>query len=259
MEIEYKDAQDGDNVYDHIILINRLKNKGIYTRESVHLHDKASYYRTFYSNVNGEWMRVRTVKDITIKDGEKEDFSSSLLNRIRMLAQAYKSPATLKTFANEEYKLWRMMGDELSEIIEQAKLKNEKNYRSKISYSCPKNIFFWTSWKDFNNNGRYDFNEFNGLNKNAYSLSKDKLCVGINFPHKSGGIIIQSWTKDGKLLGTTTQLYQEIYRRFISPSTNIYEHMDFIDMVKKNGIGEYKITVSFVEGGTYEQKLVIIE
>lgn len=137
---------------------------------------------------------------------------------------------------------------------------NEKKYRqNNVSYSCPKNIFFCTSWNDLNKNGKYDFNEFNGLNKSSYSLSKDSLWVSLNFPGKTGEIIIQSWTKDGKLLGTTTKSYQRLMTNMISPNSNPYNSMDFIDMVKINGVGEYKITVNFVEGGKHEQKLVISE
>ena len=35
--------------------------------------------------------------------------------------------------------------------------------------------------------------------------------------------------------------------------------MDFIDMIRINGPGEYVIRVNFVGGGTYEKKLVITE
>lgn len=137
---------------------------------------------------------------------------------------------------------------------------DEKNYRTNfINNSTPIGIFFCTSWNDKNKNHKYDFSEFIGLNKDSYSLSSDSLHVSINFPDKFGEIIIQSWTKEGKLVGTTTKQYQRIMTNYINPKSNPYDSMDFIDMVKITGVGEYKITVSFIEGGTYEQKLFITE
>ena len=78
----------------------------------------------------------------------------------------------------------------------------------------------------------------------------------MNFPEEYGEIIIQSWTKDGRLVGTTTYNFQFL-SAWIGPDSKPDYRSDFIDMVKINGVGEYKIKVSFVEGGTYEQKLVI--
>ena len=132
----------------------------------------------------------------------------------------------------------------------------EKEYRKRISYSTPKGIFFWSSWSDLNGDGRRDSIEFRGLNKSAYSLSRDTLYVSMNFPEEYGEIIIQSWTKDGRLVGTTTYNFQFL-SAWIGPDSKPDYRSDFIDMVKINGVGEYKIKVSFVEGGTYEQKLVI--
>jgi len=135
----------------------------------------------------------------------------------------------------------------------------EKSIRENTSASTPKGIFFYNSWEDLNKNNKYDYNEFTGLNKPAYNLKKEVLKIGINFPNKSGEIIIQSWTLDGKLLGTTTNSYQRISGHWAGVGGDPYSSMDFIDMIQLSGKGEYKISVTFVEGGTYEQNLVIIE
>ena len=133
----------------------------------------------------------------------------------------------------------------------------EENYKkSMVSNSTPTGIFFWSSWNDENGDGKYDANEFTGLNKQFYSLGRDSIHVGINFPQKSGELILQSWTKQGKLLGTTTLNYQQVFTRWTWPGSDPYQFADFMDMIKISGPGEYKITVSFVDGGMYEKKLL---
>ncbi|MBU0711704.1 hypothetical protein KKA87_07255 [bacterium] len=137
---------------------------------------------------------------------------------------------------------------------------NETLYRqNNIHYSTPKGIFFSGNWIDKNKNNLKEFDEFLHFNEESYSLTKDTLRISINFPEKSGGIIIQSLTKEGQILGTTTKSYQILMTNWIFPGSNPYDSMDFIDMVKINGPGEYKIRVSFVEGGTFEKELSIVE
>jgi len=143
-------------------------------------------------------------------------------------------------------------------LNEKKALELEKSAKEQVAASTPKDIFFYNSWTDLNSNGKYDFNEFIGLNKPYYNLKKEKLYMGINFPNKSGEIIIQSWTKEGKLLGTTTTDFQKIPIRLAGVGLDPYQAMDFIDMIQINGPGEYKVSVSFVEGGTYE-KIVLIK
>lgn len=135
----------------------------------------------------------------------------------------------------------------------------EKSVKEKINNSTPKGIFFYNSWDDLNNNNMYDYNEFSGLNKSSYNLSTEVMKIGINYPNKSGEIIIQSWTKDGELLGTTTNNYQRVSGHWAGKGGNPYTSMDFIDMIQIRGAGEYKISVTFIEGGTYEQELIITE
>ncbi|TFH64575.1 MAG: hypothetical protein E4G91_05340 [Candidatus Zixiibacteriota bacterium] len=134
----------------------------------------------------------------------------------------------------------------------------EKEYRQRsISSSTPKGIFLCSGWQDTNKNGLYDYSEFRGLNSYSYSLSKDTLLVSVNFPEKYGEVVIQLWTKDGKLLATTTKNYQRLMTGAIVSGLKPYESRDPIDIMQIDNIGEYRITVSFVEGGTYEQQLVI--
>lgn len=136
---------------------------------------------------------------------------------------------------------------------------NERRYRQSISGSTPMGLFFWSSWEDKNNNGNYDHNEFIGLNKKSYSLSKDHLWIGVNFPQEFGEIILQSLSRKGELLGATTLPHQTVQTKTTFPDSDPYKDMDFIDMIKIKGPAEYVIRVIFVGGGTYERKLVITE
>jgi hypothetical protein len=240
---------------------------------------------SFYNNENFKLVVAYDLIDANEKEytiicevfddytGERVDYKSSYADKGKFKLQFFDIAA--ESWTEGKYLLYiklhnRETSEDVSYLTNEIHIKQgdpstkevsilEKNYRKKIGYNCPKNIFFCSTWKDKNNNGRYDYEEFNNLNKKSYSLSKDILTVGINFPNKTGEIIIQSWTMDGELLGTTTKSYQRLMTNSIFPGSNPYDEMNFIDMVKIKGIGEYKITVSFVEGGTFEQKLIITE
>ena len=137
---------------------------------------------------------------------------------------------------------------------------NENDYRNKrLSQSTPQGLFFWSNWNDKNKDNRYDIDEILGIDKKTYSLSKDNIMIGLNFSDIRGEYIIQSKTKNGDIIGTTTNKFQKINNNGIYLESNPYIYLDFIDRVQINGPGEYIITVSFVEGGTFEKELVITE
>lgn len=133
----------------------------------------------------------------------------------------------------------------------------EEGARRNVSRSTPRGIFLYSSWVDHNGDGKYDHEEFTGLNRTSYSLSQDTLWVGVNFPQHFGEIILQSWRNQNILLGTSTSLYQRVDWQHSYPAHNSHADMDFMNMVRLNGPGVYRITVSFVEGGRYEKRLVV--
>ena len=127
----------------------------------------------------------------------------------------------------------------------------EKMIKDMVNNTTPQGIFFYDTWNDKNSNNQYDSLEFVRLNDISYSV-KDVFHVGFNFPSKYGPIIIQSWTENRELLGTTVDGYQSIYRHAFTAYPS-----DFIDSIKKYGVGEYIISVKFIDGETFEQKLLI--
>ena len=187
----------------------------------------------FFTISAGQLTKGKYLVDIKIIDRERDVLLSRIFEKILIL------------YGNEDTK--EVPADEI---------KYKEDY---LTRSTPQGIFFCTSWTDKNNNNKYEVDEFNGLNKNYYSLSTDTIFVSFNFIDYNGEIIVQTWTKNDQLLGTSTRRYQKILDSVIYPTEDSQLIQNYLDMIIFNGPGEYKITVSFVEGKTFETMLIISE
>ncbi len=148
------------------------------------------------------------------------------------------------------------------------KSQTEIDYKKKIGISVPRGIFYYTAVQPIDSETNIESKIFSGLNQPEYSLDKP-FWVALNFPEKYGEVIIQIKNQDGKILDAKTQKFQTVLALFICknclndiPSSINDEQKEALDFllprtVEINSPGIYKIVANFVEGGSYEQKVII--
>lgn len=135
----------------------------------------------------------------------------------------------------------------------------ESKYREKhIANSTPIGLFFSNSWQDSNQDGIFDSTEFRGLNSESYSASQDTIQLSINVPDKQGELIIQAWSSDGTLVLTRMARYQAVMLVQLNPGDLPMESAEVLGSKFLSKSTDYKVSVTFVDGGTFERNLTLI-
>lgn len=149
------------------------------------------------------------------------------------------------------------------------KSQTEIDYKKKIGPSVPRGIFFYTDLQSFDSDGSIEVKHFSGLNQQVYPMNKI-IWTALNFPDKYGEVIIQVKDEEGKIIDAKTQKFHNLLALVICqkclreiPSTvndNEKEALDFLipRTVEINSPGTYKIVANFVEGGSFEKDITIV-
>jgi len=123
----------------------------------------------------------------------------------------------------------------------------------------PQGLFTYNKWIDYNNNGIVGTQELEGLNKRTFNLDKEDMNVFLYTPGKAGNVIYRSFNDKKEIVGESVFFYPNVKGHRIGPQTKSRSPPDFMDIVKENGPGNYKITATFEDETEYAVDIKIVK
>lgn len=113
-------------------------------------------------------------------------------------------------------------------------------------------IFSYVNWIDINENGMIDEEEIFGKNKKVFDFNGERFGIIFGNKNYNGNIIFRSWTSNGKLIGETNHRADREnwgIQYWTAPSGPT--EGDFMDEIRGNGPGDYRITATLDNGKIY--------
>ncbi len=270
--------KDSGKIFEKLFWITGTSNNNSNSKENS--------YMSFCAGIeNGKLIeRDKTIYNLSKEDcwliywgndiNESTSISLTVYDNTKNSVYHTDNNANEKNNNNAWVKAWNLKGcftgDRYNEGIFNFVISDKQNSKTiskktsvyglnKIISSTPTGLFVYNNWEDYNKNGKYDFNEFIGLNKDSYNPKKEDIRIGLNVIGQTGQVVFQSFNSNGELMGTTVDKEQHVESWWIGPSGQGSNPPDFIDIVGLNGKGNYEIKAIFNNGKTITKELNIID